>query len=121
MGHRGSKAFQLLIAGSEFDIACSQTHVQNFDFVLCALASRNIANSARDQGSILGFERAETDLGWEFRAVFALSEQFQPGVHGAYLGLAKEVGHLSGMVAAEALRHQNFHGLIEQLFSLISE
>ena len=82
---------------------------------------RNVAYGCRNQRTLFGFQRAETDLDGKLRSVFAAAVQLQPFTHRAHSRLVEETRAVFRMLAAEPVRHENLDLLFEELFARIPE
>ena len=74
-----------------------------------ALAISGIADRRDREGSLVGLERAETNLQRKFLAILTLSGQLEPGPHSLGAWILKKVGSMPRMLAPEAFRNQDLN------------
>ena len=77
--------------------------------------------SGRNQHSLLGLDRAKTDLNRELGAILAQPEQFHARRRGAHPGIGEKLRPALPGGLTEALRHQHLNLVPQQLFSRIPE
>src|SRR5438309_2291051 len=86
-----------------------------------ALAISNVADGAHRQRALLGFQRAETDLDWQLRAVLAQPIQFQTRPHGPGARRVEESAPMSRMLPTEAFWNQRLHLFPEEFLAGVAE
>src|SRR5260370_301977 len=95
--------------------------VQRPQFFLGTPAIGDVANSARDEGAILGLERAQTDFDGKFGTVLAQSIELQAGAHRTHLRVGEVASSMLRVLVAEPCGHQYLDRIAEQLGARVSE
>src|ERR1043165_6791699 len=89
--------------------------------LFCLFTIRHIADGSSDQHSVLGLDRAETDLNRKFRAVLTQAMQVKSQSHGTHAWFRKEACPTRRMSFAKAFRHDELGFLSEDLTTCITE
>src|SRR4029077_7266896 len=79
------------------------------------LLGGDVPDRAHRQCAILGFQRAQADLDGEFGSVSAQSVQLKAGSHGTCSRFREKTGAMVRVLSTEALRHEYFHFLPDQV------
>ncbi len=81
----------------------------------------DVADGARDQGAVVGLERAQADLDRELRAVLAAAVQLEPGSHRPHSRVREEAAPMGPVTAALPIGHQQLDALTDELGTWVAE
>jgi hypothetical protein len=90
-------------------------------YPLRPLALADVRDGAEHEQAIRHFDRREADLHRELAAVPAPAVQFAPASHGPHCWVGEEAGAVRRVSVPEAVRHQHFHRLPQQLAATVAE
>src|SRR5208282_6267335 len=98
-----------------------QFFICSAQFFRDSLAVADVADRTQDEHSILGGDRAETDFHREFRAVAPPAGEIEVRSHPSRLRCFREVLAMMVVLAAIALRYQDFDLLPNQFVAGIAK
>src|SRR5579863_3974971 len=119
--NRIAERFQFLVGAYQARIGLGQLFSVQFECLFDLLALGDITNRTGDQRAFRSFQRAETDLDWEFRAVLAPAKELESRAHRAHFRILEEPFTVTWMSSLESFRKQHFYFMIQQFLAGITE
>src|SRR5260370_29567231 len=116
------RVHQLNTAVASHDHYCIGRRLhQVAELCLGFLALGDVANGARHERSLFGFERTQTDLDRKLASVLAIAVEFEPRPHRSNLRVGEKPSPMFGVLPAKALGDQLLDRLTQKLLARIAE
>jgi hypothetical protein len=91
------------------------------ELFLCFFPLAGVADRARNQGAVLGIQRAQADLDGKFGTVLAPPVELEAGAHRPHAWIGEEIGAVSRVLSAEPLGDEHLDRAAVQLGPRITE